>query len=87
MTGKAGDKVRGLSDTIIQYYGPYAFGVAALLIIWFSIVAPELRSNRIDFAKNSELVYQMKEISDTMHRTAQAMERTVARLDTMGDGG
>lgn len=55
-------------------YGPYAFGVVSLLIIWFAIVRPVIESNRIDTA-------QLKEIANRQAETALLLNKTADRLD------
>lgn len=56
-------------------YGPYGFGVVSLLIIWFVIVQPELRTNRIEYEEQKQIVSQMKAIADTMRETVSTLER------------
>lgn len=76
-------------------YGPYAFGVASLLIIWFSIVKPELNSRAINFQAQIEVLQTLSErdkvqqdIADSMEKTsqtltltAQILERAVNRME------
>lgn len=57
-------------------YGPYAFGVFSLLIVWLLLVKPELDSRTIDFEKQQELVSQMQTVSRSMEKTAVLLERT-----------
>lgn len=33
---------------LLTVYGPYAFGVASLLIVWYTIVAPQLDRQAVD---------------------------------------
>ena len=81
--------------TYATIYGPYAFGVASLLLIWFSIVRPELSRNKIDFEANQAVITSLsqhdiaqREIAATMEKTshtlemiAKILERTLSRLD------
>lgn len=69
-------------------YGPYAFGVTSLLIIWFSIVKPELNQRALDFEQQSEILKQMATRDQAQAQTAQSLnvtalvlERIVNRLD------
>ena len=78
-----------------QLYGPYAFGVCSLLLIWFTIVSPQLDKNTLDFKAQSAAINQLVErdktqeqIAETLQATSQSMsmtatilERTVERLD------
>ena len=42
----------GALHLITTVYGPYAFGLASLLITWFTIVGPQLERQAIDFEEN-----------------------------------
>ena len=57
-------------------YGPYAFGVLSLLIVWFSIVKPELNSRALDFASQMEIVEAQRNNIDGMRSIASTMEST-----------
>ncbi len=81
--------------TYMQLFGPYGFGLVSLLLIWFSIVRPELESNKISFESQGkiimsltehnlnqrELVKAMDKTTQTLNITAQILERTVGKLD------
>lgn len=76
--------------TYATIYGPYAFGVVSLLLIWFSIVRPELSRNKIDFEANQAVAISLtqhdlaqKEIVDTMQKTSQSLEMTAKILERM----
>lgn len=68
-------------DRYMTVYGPYAFGVASLLLIWFFIVQPELARNRIDFEKQQAIVDTQREIAATQKQTAETLDRTASRLE------
>jgi hypothetical protein len=55
-------------------YGPYAFGVASLLLIWYVIVRPEMARSRVDLDK-------VKVITDAQSATAALLERLTERLE------
>ena len=65
-----------LTSSIGALYGPYAFGVIALLTIWFSIVKPELNTNRLDYDAHRELINQLGEMYNSQSQIAKTMERT-----------
>ena len=93
----AADNIKKLDvfTLFAQLYGPYAFGVASLLLIWFAIVKPELNNRAIDFKAHAEVLATLAErdrtqdeiarsmssTAQTMAVTAQILERTVERLD------
>jgi len=58
---------------ILDRYGPYAFGVISLLIVWAAIVRPELAENRLK-------TVELQKLADTMQLTAQVLDRTVTKL-------
>lgn len=71
-----------------QLYGPYAFGVASLLLIWFTIVKPELNQRNFDFKAQMEVLQSLnerdvaqKEIANSMAATSAVLERIVTRLE------
>lgn len=80
------ENVAGLSKTLVEMavtaYGPYAFGVASLLLIWFTIVAPELDSRRIDYDRQEAIVTQQQQVAETMRSTALTMQATATVMDT-----
>lgn len=63
-----------------ELYGPYAFGVVSLLVLWYAIVKPELDGRTVDMEAQREIVSAMKEQSNSMQITATILERTVERL-------
>lgn len=68
-------------ELITRIYGPYAFGIVSVLIIWFVIVSPELERKELDFKKHAEIVESMRNIADTMKSTARSNEVTATMLD------
>ena len=69
-------------ELVLSAYGPYAFGVTSLLIIWFTIVAPELKSRQLDYDKHAEIVSQQKAMAETMKMTAITMQSTANTMET-----
>lgn len=68
-------------------YGPYAFGIISLLILWFLIISPQQEMMKIDFGRQEKVVEKLdgivaeqKEIAYTMKQTAEIMNKTVSRL-------
>lgn len=48
-------------------YGPYGFGVASLLAIWFTVVKPEMDRNALKFDELREIVAQQRAIAEQLH--------------------
>ena len=72
-----------LFQLLATVYGPYAFGMASLLIIWFTIVAPQLDRQAVDYQKNETVVDALKSIAATVETTAHSLERTAVTLDSV----
>jgi hypothetical protein len=64
-------------------YGPYAFGMISLLIIWFTIVAPQLTRQAVDYQKNETIVDSLKSVAVTVETAARSLERTAITLDSV----
>lgn len=64
-------------------YGPYAFGVLSLLMIWFTIVKPQLDRQLIDYSQHQLLVDKVKEMSSNQVTASSALERTSVILDQL----
>lgn len=76
-----------------KQYGPFAFGIFSLLIIWSIIITPVLRQNTVDFQAHRDLVEQMNKtinnhqavvieqgrISGSLKEAAVIMERVISR--------
>ena len=71
---------RSAVELFSSVYGPYAFGVVALLLIWFTIVRPELAARSVDYEEQATIVQQQKQIAETMSDTADTMADTVKTL-------
>lgn len=101
MTGEHDNEVTlSVGRILANFYGPYAFGVVSLLVVWFVIVAPQLESQRVDFKQQQEVVQQLNDLSRThaqtantlnqasraLETTARTLERTIERLEKYTDG-
>jgi hypothetical protein len=85
MTEEQEDKLMSskLFQLLSTVYGPYAFGIASLLIIWFTIVSPQLERQAIDFDRNEKSVQTLKEVAHSMDQVSRSMERTASVLETL----
>lgn len=57
-------------------YGPYAFGIVSLLLLWRFIVKPQLDASKVDTAA-------IAKIADSMLTTAKINESIVGRLESV----
>jgi hypothetical protein len=64
-----------LVQLIATVYGPYAFGVASLLLIWYTIVSPQLERQAIDFARSEKVVEAQREILQSMATMTRSLEQ------------
>lgn len=76
----AATQVNPLSE-FTKTYGPFAFGIASLLILWFTIMNPELKSNRVDFQQLNAISKEQARQVDVMHSTATILDNVVKRLE------
>ena len=67
----------------MEIYGPYAFGVVSLLLIWFTIVKPQLERQQIDFSRQEVVLDKLKEFTSGQREVVQSMERTSVILDNI----
>jgi hypothetical protein len=79
-----------VAKQLSERYGPYAFGLVSLLVVWFAIVDPTLRNNRVDVealrqvaTQQAETAVLFKEAAVKQSETAILMARTAERLDTI----
>ena len=75
----------GLANLLLERYGPYAFGIVSLLVVWLAIVKPELASRTIDFERQQLLIQQMQQLSDSMRSTAVILDNTATALEELRD--
>lgn len=71
---------------LIKAYGPHAFGLVTVLVIWFSMMKPQLDAARTDFDKMQEITSDLssaveanRDVSGTLKDTAQIIERVTER--------
>jgi hypothetical protein len=72
-----------LLQLLATVYGPYAFGVASLLLIWYMIVSPQLERQAIDYKKNEEVIISLQQVSATSLEISRALERTSLVLEVL----
>lgn len=72
---------------IAKQYGPFAFGLVSLMVIWLTIMQPELTRRNLDFEQQQEVLSQQREItkaqrdiSDSQAVTAKMIENSSESL-------
>ena len=73
--------VKDVSETLFKQYGPFAFGIISLLMIWNMVVAPELERKNLDFEQMNHLVSQQREVIQQQEKTAVMIRDTALILD------
>ncbi len=71
--------VSRIVSLLIGAYGQTAFGLVALLVIWYLIVRPELARNRLDWDKQQAVVEAFKTATATLERAVDKLERVSER--------
>ncbi len=85
------DPVR-MSGDLSTHYGPYAFGVAAMVVIvilmvwaawwlWTKIVQPDLRARQVISEKNAEAQASLRESVSGLERLNATMSESVRLAD------
>jgi len=64
----------------MQTFGPQAFGVCSLLLIWYMIVAPELARNKTDYTEFNRGAEMLRETSRATSATSIVLERAAVVL-------
>lgn len=77
-------------ESLVKVYGPFAFGIVSLLVIWFSIISPELNRKQLDFEQYSTLIkqhqivnQQTETVTKAMHDTAIILDKVTQRLEKL----
>jgi hypothetical protein len=72
-------------DIFGKQYGPYAFGIASLLILWVFVVAPELKAAKFDTAAMSQIAATQQKTADTLERAIATQQATTHVLDKLAE--
>ena len=72
-----------VTKLVLQTYGPYAFSVASLLIIWVCIVQPQLELQAVDFKNQEAAIDSLRQLNASQQTTSDMLQRTAASLDVV----
>lgn len=78
---EAPQSVGGWVSLFSTTYGPYAFGVMSLLLIWYTVVGPQLERSSLNFEKHQAVMDRLVEITSKQKDVATSMERTAIILE------
>lgn len=67
--------------TVLTIYGPYAFGLASLLVIWLYIVQPQLQMQALDFSAQQAAIDALQELNSSQRSTADILAKTSSSLE------
>lgn len=75
----------GISSTLnlVNQFGPVAFGLIAVLVIWQFIFKPFLAENRIDTEALKTITLTAKETAVLLNSVSQNLDRTADRLERL----
>lgn len=68
---------------LIRSYGPYAFGIVSLLVMWQFIVRPEIDNNKINAQALLQAAESIKTAADSTKQTAEINKYVTQRLDAI----
>ncbi len=61
---------------VVERYGPFAFGIVLLLIVWQMIAQPQIESARIDFEQQRALVKELGEVATSFKAVSEQQSKT-----------
>lgn len=67
--------------TVTKDYGPQAFGLICVLILYTTMFKPMLDSTRLDFQAHQRLLEAQRKIIDSMESSSRSNEITSATID------
>lgn len=70
-----------IATDLRREYGPIAFGLVALLVLWKGIVAPELASVRASVAQQTLAMYAARDAAQASHTAATVLIDALNRLE------
>lgn len=70
---------------LITAYGPIAFGLVAVLIIWWVIVAPELDRNSVRNESLIKSIEAQNKAAESFGHAVHALEITTSKLEKLAD--
>jgi len=68
---------------VMLVYGPYAFSMVSLLMIWFSIVNPTLDRQKLDFTRNELILDKIREVQISQLEASRSIERAALLLESI----
>ena len=71
---------KGMIQKFSETYGPHAFGLVTLLLIWFVIVKPELAARQMNFERQQKIVDEMSIVASTLDQTADTIAKVADAL-------
>lgn len=74
-------EMESLIHTFVTSFGPIGFGVFATILIWYIIVAPHLRSAKIDAHAFGTIADRLKEASLILDRTSQSISASASAIE------
>jgi len=80
--------MKDILDLLGKTYGPYAFGIISLLIIWWVMLKPLLDKQALDFEAQRKIIElqnaslaDQRQISENMRQTAAIMDKLMSKLE------
>lgn len=77
-------------NEVVKVYGPFAFGIISLMLMWSAMIKPELDARRLEFDQHTKVLQTLNEqmrdqerTNHTIHETAVMLDRVAQRLERM----
>lgn len=71
----------GVFHLLTTIYGPYAFSIVSLLVLWVFIVNPQLELQRINFDRNEKILESLREVVVQQTENSRSQERSLIILE------
>lgn len=74
-----------IAGDYLAKFGPYTFSIVTLLVLWYSIVKPELDKNSLDFDNLRASQDLAIKLGDDLAKTAKVMEQAALSMERTAD--
>jgi hypothetical protein len=71
-----------IATDLRREYGPIAFGLVSLLLLWKGIVVPELAAVRTSVAQQTLAIYAARDAARASETAAQVLVDALSRMES-----
>ena len=74
---------KGWISIALDKYGHHTFGLFVFFSMWFAVIQPQMKQNKIDYEKQLQLAEFNNEQAEALKTTAEILERTVKEIKNL----